>query len=90
MEREHKNQHDEIQQQYDMHFAHEQLTYRYFKEMQEIRKKDRQQMKKINEEERIARAETMYQLEDGQYFIKNGTLMYKLSSKDIVAKASVH
>ena len=47
-------------------------------------------MKKWHEEDRILRAETMYNLPEGKYYVKNGTVMYKLSSRDIVEKTSLN
>ena len=79
---------EEIQQQWNMYQAQDELTYKYFKEMKELRKQDKEAWKKWNDEERILRAETMYNLPEGKYYIKNGTIMYKMTSRDIVSKAS--
>ena len=79
---------EEIQNQWNMYQAQDQLTYQYFKEMLELRKQDKEALKKWNEEERILRAETMFNLPEGKYLIKNGTIMYKLSSRDIISKTS--
>ena len=84
MEKENPYQHT-----YDMYYAQEQLTYQYFKQLKELRKKDKQDIENLNEEERTERAETVFQLPEGKYYIMNGTVMYSMSSADIVSKASV-
>ncbi|ELP87514.1 hypothetical protein EIN_098010 [Entamoeba invadens IP1] len=79
-----------LQAQYNMHIAHEQLAYRFFTEMQKDRKAETEKIKKWNDEERILRAQQMYDLEDGRYYIQNGTVMYLMPAKDIVSKTSVN
>ena len=81
---------NELQIEFNIYSTQDKLTYQYFKEMEEIRKKDKEEMKKWYEEERILRAETMFQLPEGKYYIKNGTIMYKLSSGNIISKTSVN
>ncbi|KAL7711711.1 Uncharacterized protein QTN25_010625 [Entamoeba marina] len=80
----------QLQAQVDLYQALDQLTYTYYEEFKNIRKNDKVNEEKWREEERIARAQTMFTLEDGRYYIKNGTVMYYLSSKDIITKSSVN